>query len=228
MRFEVALMITLAAGSAGLAKERNKTAERLDDAADVMKEIMDTSDKGIPQDLLNKAQCIIIVPGLKKGAFIVGGKYGKGFVNCRKESGEGWTSPAAIRVEGGSVGFQIGGSETDVVMLVMNERGMKKLLTSKFTLGGEGEVAAGPVGRDAAAQTDAFMHAEMLSWSRSRGVFAGISLQGATLREDLDDNREMYGKEYENADILKGTLPLPEPAQKLNSLLDKYSPKRVS
>ena len=228
MRFEVALMITLAAGSAGLAKERNKTALRLDDAADVMKEIMDTSDKGIPQDLLNKAQCIIIVPGLKKGAFIVGGKYGKGFVNCRKESGEGWTSPAAIRVEGGSVGFQIGGSETDVVMLVMNERGMKKLLTSKFTLGGEGEVAAGPVGRDAAAQTDAFMHAEMLSWSRSRGVFAGISLQGATLREDLDDNREMYGKEYENADILKGTLPLPEPAQKLNSLLDKYSPKRVS
>ncbi len=226
MRIEVALMITLAAGSAGLAKE--KTAERLDDAADVMKEIMETSDKGIPQDLMNKAQCIIIVPGLKKGAFIVGGKYGKGFVNCRKESGEGWTSPAAVRVEGGSVGFQIGGSETDVVLLVMNERGMKKLLTSKFTLGGETEVAAGPVGRDASAQTDALMHAEMLSWSRSRGVFAGISLEGATLREDLDDNKEMYGKEYSNADILKGTLPLPPPAEKLNSLLDKYSPKKVS
>ena len=107
---------------------------------------MDTSDKGIPQDLLNKSQCIVIVPGLKKGAFIVGGKYGKGFVNCRKEGGEGWTAPAAMRVEGGSVGFQIGGAETDVVMLVMNERGMKKLLTSKFTLGGEGEVAAGTGG----------------------------------------------------------------------------------
>jgi len=228
MRFQVAVLITLAAASITLAKERNKTAERLDDASDVMKEIMDTADKGIPQDLLNKAQCIVIVPGLKKGAFIVGGKYGKGFVNCRKEGGEGWTAPAAVRVEGGSVGFQIGGAETDVVMLVMNERGMKKLLTSKFTLGGEGEVAAGPVGRDASAQTDALMHAEMLSWSRSRGAFAGISLQGATLREDLDDNKEMYGQPYANADILKGTIPVPEAAQKLNSLLDKYSPKKVS
>ncbi len=226
MRLQFALLITLAAGSVAFA--RNKTAERLDDAADVMKEIMDTSDKGIPQDLLNKAQCIIVVPGLKKGAFILGGKYGKGFVNCRKPGGEGWTAPAAIRVEGGSVGFQIGGSETDVVMLVMNERGMKKLLTSKFTLGGEGEVAAGPVGRDASAQTDALLHAEMLSWSRTRGAFAGISLQGATLREDSDDNKEMYGQPYANADILKGTIATPEAAQKLNSLLDKYSPKKVS
>jgi len=226
MRFHIALLMTVAASSLMLAKD--KTAERLDDAADVMKEIMDTADKGIPQDLLNKAQCIVIVPGLKKGAFIVGGKYGKGFVNCRKESGEGWTAPAAIRVEGGSVGFQIGGAETDVVMLVMNERGMKKLLTSKFTLGGEGEVAAGPVGRNASAQTDALMHAEMLSWSRSRGVFAGISLQGATLREDLDDNKEMYGQGYANADILKGTVPVPASGQKLNSLLDKYSPKKLS
>ena len=228
MRFQVAVLIALAAASIAPAKDKNKTAMRLDDAADVMKEIMDTSDKGIPQDLLNKAQCIVIVPGLKKGAFIVGGKYGKGFVNCRKDGGEGWTSPAAVRVEGGSVGFQIGGAETDVVMLVMNERGMKKLLESKFTLGGEGEVAAGPVGRNASAQTDALMHAEILSWSRSRGAFAGISLQGATLREDLDDNKEMYGQGYTNADILKGTLSLPEAAQKLNSLLDKYSPKKVS
>jgi len=226
MRLHIALLMTVAASSLMLAKD--KTAERLDDAADVMKEIMDTADKGIPQDLLNKAQCIVIVPGLKKGAFIVGGKYGKGFVNCRKDSGEGWTAPAAVRVEGGSVGFQIGGAETDVVMLVMNERGMKKLLTSKFTLGGEGEVAAGPVGRNASAQTDALMHAEMLSWSRSRGVFAGISLQGATLREDLDDNKEMYGQGYANADILKGTVPVPQSGQKLNSLLDKYSPKKVS
>ena len=199
MRLRITVLIALAASSLMLAKERTKTAQRLDEAADVIKEIMETPDKGIPQDLLDKSQCIVIVPGLKKGAFIIGGKYGKGFVNCRKEGGQGWTAPAAVRVEGGSVGFQIGGAETDVVLLIMNERGMKKLLSSKFTLGAEGEVAAGPVGRNATAQTDALMHAEILSWSRSRGVFAGVSLQGATLREDLDDNKELYGQAYENA-----------------------------
>src|SRR5579862_507569 len=179
MRLQVALLITLATGSMMLARDKNKTADRLDDAAAVISEIMDTPDKGIPQDLLDRSQCIVIVPGLKKGAFIVGGKYGKGFVNCRKEGGLGWTAPAAVRVEGGSFGFQIGGAETDVVLLVMNERGMKKILASKFTMGAEGEVAAGPVGRSAGAQTDALMNAEILSWSRTRGVFAGISLQGA-------------------------------------------------
>jgi SH3 domain-containing YSC84-like protein 1 len=228
MRLQVALLITLAAGSAALAKDKTKTADRLDDAASVISEIMDTPDKGIPQDLLDKSQCIVIVPGLKKGAFIVGGKYGKGFVNCRKEGGLGWTAPGAVRVEGGSFGFQIGGAETDVVLLIMNERGMKKLLTSKFTLGAEGEVAGGPVGRSATAQTDALMHAEILSWSRSRGVFAGISLQGATLRQDLDDNKELYGQGYENQDILSGKVPAPPAAEKLNSLLDKYSPKKTS
>jgi lipid-binding SYLF domain-containing protein len=228
MRLHVALLTILAAGSVVLAKEKNKTAERLDDAASVISEIMETSDKGIPQDLLDRAQCIVIVPGMKKGAFIIGGKYGKGFVNCRKEGGQGWTAPAAVRVEGGSVGFQIGGAETDVVLLVMNERGMKKLLSSKFTLGAEGEVAAGPVGRDATAQTDALMHAEILSWSRSRGVFAGISLQGATLREDLDDNKELYGQAYENQEILSGKVPTPAAAARLNSLLVKYSSKKTS
>jgi lipid-binding SYLF domain-containing protein len=211
-----------------LARDKNKTADRLDDAAAVISEIMDTPDKGIPQDLLDRSQCIVIVPGLKKGAFIVGGKYGKGFVNCRKEGGLGWTAPAAVRVEGGSFGFQIGGAETDVVLLVMNERGMKKILASKFTMGAEGEVAAGPVGRSAGAQTDALMNAEILSWSRTRGVFAGISLQGATLRQDLDDNKELYGQIYENQDILSGKVPPPAGAEKLNSLLDKYSAKKTS
>jgi lipid-binding SYLF domain-containing protein len=131
-------------------------------------------------------------------------------------------------VEGGSVGFQIGGSESDVVMLIMNDRGMEKLMSSKFTLGGEGEVAAGPVGRNATAQTDAFMRAEILSWSRSRGVFAGISLQGATLRQDLDDNQDLYGKAYENKEILEGKLGVPAKASKLISLLDKYSARRVA
>lgn len=228
MRLRMMMLIALAASSLLLAREKNKSAQRLDDAADVIKDIMDTPDKGIPQDLLDKSQCIVIVPGLKKGAFIIGGKYGKGFVNCRKDGGQGWTAPAAVRVEGGSVGFQIGGAETDVVLLIMNERGMQKLLKSKFTLGAEGEVAAGPVGRNATAQTDALMRAEILSWSRSRGVFAGVSLQGATLREDLDDNKEIYGKAYGNEEILQGKVPSPEAAAKLNSLLDKYSPKKVS
>src|SRR6266849_2854204 len=153
-----------------LAKEAEPV-KRLEESATVFSEIMATPDKGIPQDLLAKAHCIVIVPGLKKGALIVGGKYGKGYLSCRNKSGVGWSAPGTVRIEGGSVGFQIGGSETDVVMLVMNQRGADKLLSSKFTLGAEGEVAAGPVGRHSTAETDALMRAEILSWSRSRGVF---------------------------------------------------------
>src|ERR1700704_2247718 len=151
-------------------KDRRETAKRLSEASSVLSEIMNAGDKGIPQDLLEKAQCAVIVPGLKKGAFIVGGQFGKGFISCRGAGDIGWSAPAAIKVEGGSVGFQIGGSETDVIMLVMNQRGADRLMQSEFTLGGEGEVAAGPVGRTASAQTDAKLSAEMLSWSRSRGV----------------------------------------------------------
>jgi lipid-binding SYLF domain-containing protein len=134
---------------------------------------------------LANTHCIVLVPGLKTAAFVVGGKYGKGYVSCRYKSGAGWSAPGTIRIEGGSVGFQIGGSQTDLIMLVMNERGGDKLLSSKFTLGAEGSVAAGPVGRTATAQTDAQMHAEILSWSRSQGLFAGLALEGATLRQDL-------------------------------------------
>src|SRR5690348_11660061 len=169
-----------------LAKE-NEAVKRLDEAATVLSEVMATPDKGIPEDLLANAHCIVIVPGLKTAAFLVGGKYGKGYLSCRSKSGVGWSAPAAVRIEGGSVGFQIGGSTTDLIMLVMTERGADKLLASKFTLGAEGSVAAGPVGRTATAQTDAQMHAEILSWSRSQGLFAGIALEGATLRQDLDD-----------------------------------------
>jgi len=205
-----------------LAKEAEPV-KRLEESATVFSEIMATPDKGIPQDLLAKAHCIVIVPGLKKGAFIVGGKYGKGYLSCRKKSGVGWSAPGTVRIEGGSVGFQIGGSETDVILLVMNERGADRLLSSKFTLGGEGEVAAGPVGRSATAQTDAYMRAEILSWSRSRGVFAGISLQGATLRQDLDDNAVLYGKKLENREIVTQRIKPPRSALKLLSLLNKYS-----
>jgi lipid-binding SYLF domain-containing protein len=197
--------------------------KRLEEAAAVFSEIMATPDKAIPQDLLEKAHCIVIVPGVKKGAFIVGGKYGKGYLSCRNKSGVNWSAPATVRIEGGSVGFQIGGSETDVIMLVMNERGADRLLSSKFTLGGEGQVAAGPVGRTATAETDAYMRAEILSWSRSRGVFAGLSLQGATLRQDVDDNATLYGKKLENREIVtKGVAP-PDAAAKLLELLNKYS-----
>ena len=197
--------------------------KRLEEAAAVFSEIMATPDKGIPQDLLEKAHCIVIVPGLKKGAFIVGGKYGKGYLSCRNKSGEGWSAPGTVRIEGGSVGLQIGGSETDVIMLLMNERGADRLLSSKFTLGAEGDVAAGPVGRSATAQTDAYMRAEILSWSRSRGVFAGLAFQGATLRQDLDDNNVLYGKKLENREIVTQGIRPPKAARTLLTLLNKYS-----
>jgi lipid-binding SYLF domain-containing protein len=209
--------------SSSLVAAENDVSHRLQDAAAVFSEIMAAPDKDIPQDLLEKAHCVVIVPSLKTGAFIVGAKYGKGFLVCRERGGKGWSAPAAVRIEGGSVGFQIGGSETDVVMLVMNERGAEKLLSSRFTLGGEGEVAAGPVGRTTTAQTDAWMSAEILSWSRSHGVFAGVSLQGATLRQDTDDNAALYGKRLDNRDIVKGTVAPPPAAERLLSLLSRYS-----
>jgi len=207
------------------AAEETKTKERLDDAGTVFSEIMATPDKTIPQDLLNKSHCIILVPGLKKGGFVVAAKYGRGFVTCRGASGSGWGAPGAVRIEGGSVGLQIGVSSTDLVLLVMNERGMKRLLTSKFTLGGEASVAAGPVGRDATAQTDALMTAEILSWSRSHGVFAGVSLDGSTLRNDIDVNAELYGQRWGNKQILNSGLHPPAAAAKLIAALNKYSPR---
>jgi SH3 domain-containing YSC84-like protein 1 len=200
--------------------------KRLDEASSVLSEIMDTPDKSIPQSVLDKSECIVIVPGVKKAAFIVGGKYGRGFLSCRKKDGAGWTGPAAVRVEGGSVGLQIGGSETDAIMLVMNERGMQKLLSSKFTLGADVSVAAGPVGRTASADTDATMRAEILTWSRSRGVFAGVALNGATLRQDLSTNKELYGKATDNKTVVNTEMAPPKSAERLLSLLNKYSSRK--
>ena len=212
-----------------VAKDKaNESAKRLNDAAAVFTEIMATPDKGIPEDMLGNAHCIVIVPGMKTAAFLVGGKYGKGYLSCRNKSGSGWSAPGTVRIEGGSFGFQIGGSETDLVMLVMNERGSDKLLSSKFTLGGEGSVAAGPVGRTATAQTDAQMHAEILSWSRSQGLFAGIALTGATLRQDLDDNAQLYGKKLENKQIVTTSVRTPKSAERLITLLNKYSAREHS
>jgi SH3 domain-containing YSC84-like protein 1 len=207
-----------------LAKDK-EPAKRLNEAAAVFSEVMAAPDKGIPQEMLSNAHCIVIVPGLKTAAFLVGGKYGKGYVSCRSTGGVGWSAPGTVRIEGGSVGFQIGGSTTDLIMLVMSERGADKLLASKFTLGAEGSVAAGPVGRTATAQTDAQMHAEILSWSRSQGLFAGLALQGATLRQDLDDNTTLYGKPLENREIVTTSVRTPKSGDRLIMLLNKYSPR---
>lgn len=209
------------------AAEETKTTDRLNDAAAMFSEIMATPDKSIPQDLLNKSHCIILVPGLKKGGFVVAAKYGRGFVACRGASGQGWGAPGAVRVEGGSVGLQVGVSSTDLILLVMNQRGMKRLLSTKFTLGGEASVAAGPVGRDATAQTDALMTAEILSWSRSHGVFAGVAVVGSTLRNDIDVNNEMYGQPWANKQILHSGLKPPAAAAPLIASLNKYSPRET-
>jgi lipid-binding SYLF domain-containing protein len=215
---------TLATSTLMAASKKEDVDRRLQESATVLSEVMSTPEKAIPRDLLDKSHCVVIIPGLKKGAFIVGGKFGKGFISCRQRGNTGWSAPAAVRVEGGSVGFQIGGSETDVIMLVLNERGAQRLLQSKFTVGAEGEATAGPVGRDASAQTDAKMTAEILSYSRSRGVFAGVSLQGATLREDLDDNEAMYGQMMHNQDIIRKWQPATAAAQPLLDMLKRYSP----
>jgi lipid-binding SYLF domain-containing protein len=217
------MMVTAALAIAPLLATDTEPAKRLDLAADVLSEVMATPDKGIPEEMLRNAHCIVIVPSLKTAAFLIGGKYGKGYVSCRSQDDAGWSAPGTVRIEGGSVGFQIGGSTTDLIMLVMNERGADKLLSSKFTLGAEGSVAAGPVGRTATAQTDAQMHAEILSWSRSQGLFAGLALEGATLRQDLDDNATLYGKRLENRAIVTTPVRAPAAAAKLINLLNKYS-----
>jgi lipid-binding SYLF domain-containing protein len=202
-------------------------AKRLHESAAVLGEIMAAPDKGIPQDLLAKAHCIVIVPGLKTAAFLVGGKYGKGYLSCRGTS-QNWSAPATMRIEGGSFGFQLGGSTTDLVMLVMSERGASKLLESQFTLGGEGSAAAGPVGRTVTAQTDAQMHADILSWSRTQGLFAGVALEGATFRQDLDDNTTLYGKPLTTREIVTTDVAAPPSAARLLALLNRFSPRETN
>ena len=205
-----------------------KVDDRLDASAETLTDMTKASDKGIPQDLLDKAHCVVVVPGMKKAGFIFGAKYGRGFAVCRRAGGSGWSAPAAMRSEGGSFGFQIGISDTDVVLLVMNDGGMKHLLSDKFTLGGEATVAAGPIGRDASAETDAMMHAEILSYSRSHGLFAGISLEGATLRPDEQTNKELYGRDATNREILTGDFNTPAAAGKFEEALNRDSARRSS
>ena len=223
MRMILAATLVLAP----LMAKNNDSVKRLNEAAAVFSEIMAAPDKGIPQDMLGNAHCIVIVPSLKTGAFLVGGKYGKGYVSCRSKAGTGWSAPGTVRIEGGSVGFQIGGSTTDLIMLVMNERGADKLLSSKFTLGADASVAAGPVGRTSAADTDLKLHAEILTYSRARGVFAGIALNGATLRPDKESNSELYGASLTNRQIVMGSQKRsPVAAAELTANLNKYSARK--
>lgn len=216
----------IALASAGLLCAANGAATRLTNSAEVLTEVMGAPDKGIPRELLEKSQCIAIVPGLKKGAFIVGGEFGRGFISCRRISGDGWSTPAAIRVEGGSFGFQIGGSETDAVMLVMNKGGVDKLFADKFTLGVDASVAAGPVGRSSSADTDVQMQAEILTYSRSQGIFAGIALNGATLRPDAATNTELYHSGRTNRQIVTGGTKATPAGSRLMADLKMYSAHR--
>jgi lipid-binding SYLF domain-containing protein len=199
---------------------------RLRAATEDLNEMMNASDKGVPQDLLNRATCVVVVPNLKAGGFIVGAKYGKGFFTCRKPKGVGWSAPGSLKITGGNFGLLIGGKETDVIMLVMNRDGMQHLLSSKFQLGGEAAAAAGPVGRDSSAMTDAMMHAQILSYSRSRGIFGGLDLGGSAVTEDEDANRELYGRAISNKEIIDSNLPVPAIAKPFVHTLDRLSSRK--
>jgi len=212
------------------AAEDKKETDRLENCGTVMKEIMDIPDD-IPQDLIDKAECVIIYPSVLKAAFVVGGSYGRGAMTCR--TGEHytgpWSAPSMMALEGGSVGLQIGGQATDFVLLVMNPRGARAILKSKVKLGGDASVAAGPKGRTASAESDVTLRAEVLSYSRSRGLFAGISLEGSTVRPDNDANERVYGGNVSaDAIIFKGAVAVPSAAQKLVAFLNLKSPKNTS
>lgn len=224
MRVVTGIVVAVLAAVPALAQKT--AAERLKAATQDLHEMMQASDKGIPQDLLNKATCVVVIPNLKKGGFIVGAQYGKGFFSCRKESGVGWSAPGSLRITGGKFGLLIGGSATDVIMLVMNRSGMEHLISSKFEIGGEASAAAGPVGRDSSAMTDAMMHAEILTYSRQRGLYGGIDVTGAAVTEDGDANKEIYGKELPNKEIVQGGIPVPAVAEPFVHALDRQSSRK--
>lgn len=204
---------------------REQEVERVQLAGKVINEIMSAEDNTIPSQVFADAECVAVVPSLAKGAFIFGGKYGKGVATCRTESG-GWSAPSFFKVAGGSFGLQIGGEAVDLVMLIMNKEGMRNLLTSKFKLSGEGSVAAGPVGRQASGQTDLKMRAKVLTYSRSRGLFAGLSLEGATITHDKGDTRDFYGRNISYRRILTGQVTAPAEAQPFVSAVAKYAGNR--
>jgi lipid-binding SYLF domain-containing protein len=209
---------------------KNKEQERLENSGVVMQEIMNLPDN-IPQDVMERAECVIVFPSVLKAAFVVGASYGRGAMVCRtgKEFHGPWGSPAMFALEGGSIGFQIGGQATDLVLLIMNDRGAQSILSSKVKLGGDASIAAGPVGRDASADTDAFMRAEILSYSRTRGLFAGVSLEGSTLRPDDDATADVYGRRLTAREIvIEGHVGVPPSGRHLVDVLQKNSPHNES
>jgi lipid-binding SYLF domain-containing protein len=227
----IGMLVALTAAPMFAARPDNdKETDRLENAGMVMDEIMNIPDN-IPQDLLDKAECVIVFPSVLKAAFIVGGSYGRGAMICR--SGEHftgpWGAPSMMALEGGSLGFQLGGQATDFVLLVMNTRGASSILSNKVKLGADMSAAAGPKGRDAEAATDTSLRAEILSYSRARGLFAGVSLEGSSLRPDNEGNEKLYGKKVTGKEIIRdGAVPVPASGQKLVSLLQKKSPKNHS
>jgi lipid-binding SYLF domain-containing protein len=219
------ICVLLAASAAILPAQDDTPDKRLRSATDTLREIMATPEKGIPRGLLNRARCLVVVPGMKKAAFVVGGQYGRGFALCRSEWG--WSAPAPVRMTGGSFGLQLGADSTDIVLLVMNERGMNRLLSDKFSLGADAAVAAGPVGRDATADTDILMRAEILSWSRTHGLFAGASLSGTLVEHDDSEGKRLYGRAMSNHEIISGDIKAPESASGLVGLLNDMSPEKL-
>lgn len=225
MLFAFSLLLTLSSFA------QKKEEERLQESYNVLKEILGTPDKGIPRDLLDKAECVVIYPSVKKAGFIVGAEYGRGAITCRTgESFNGaWSAPAMFALEGGSVGFQIGGEATDFVLLIMNEKGADSVMSSKVKLGADASAAAGPVGRTTSAETDVVMKAEILSWSKARGVFGGVSLEGSTMRSDDGANKDLYRKELSAKEIVReGKVPTPDSGKPLIELLQTTSPKHAS
>jgi SH3 domain-containing YSC84-like protein 1 len=220
------LALLLLAAIPGLSEGRKDEVQRLQRATAVFSEIMRTPDKGIPNDLLDKAECVAIVPGLKKGGLGIGGRYGKGVVMCR-QPGRKWSAPSFMTVEGGSIGLQIGFQQIDLVMLIMNREGMEKLVGDKFTVGADASAAAGPVGRQASAETNIRLDAQILTYSRAKGLFAGVTVNGAVVKQDKDDNRDFYGKEMNARAILfEGAVPMPAEAEPLAAALSRESPRK--
>jgi lipid-binding SYLF domain-containing protein len=219
-RILVVTILGLLASISAIASDREDDVSRTHKAAQVFKEIMDTPDRGIPQDLLESAKCIVIIPGDVKFAFIFGGSYGKGLATCR--AAHGWSAPMFVAIDSGSVGYQIGGSSTDIVMLFMNDHALQSLLSDKVKLGADASVAAGPVGRSGAASTDLKLNAEILSYSRAKGIFAGVSLDGAVMQADKTGDKAMYGGDVERQDILSGKIAVPASARPLLHELGGY------
>jgi len=219
--FAIVCLCTMSFAADDQPAKDSKATDRVQAAAEVLDEIQNTPDKGIPQDILNSAECVAVVPSMLKAGFIFGAKYGRGLASCRTP--KGWSSPAFFKVEGGSFGFQIGGQAVDLIMLVMNDNGMKSLLSSKFELGADASVAAGPVGRLAEGDTDWKMRAEVLTYSRARGVFAGVSLNGAVIKQDKDSTREFYGHMVTFPASLKGEVDPPASAIPFLTTLAKWA-----